>query len=354
VFSVDASAPLSTFVSPTPDDGETIGISNTIINVSLTSASDLSEFKFNWNGTNYTMYNDSLFSMMNFDKQQVISEPSGFFALPAMLGSYSALVTPFCFVLPGAYPFLALCAVGLFYAKSSFSILAALSGVLFFLWFRKRILFWGVGAVLGLFSLVYVIKYDMPNGEFFRRASLWRVVEKEAYQKPLFGHGLGATSRAVFIETTPSHKVHKIGSDQEFKNAILLESKDNPALSNWILENPKASQGQITVEMQKNGKDFQRWFQVHNEFLQAFYELGFVGVFIIGFYCLDIFKRVRDYGLKNLPILALTASFITILITSLGHFPFQVARLSGAFICLLAFLDLMLIDAKKVTDSKWA
>ncbi|MBI2046893.1 LamG domain-containing protein, partial [Candidatus Pacearchaeota archaeon] len=44
------------------------------INITITNASDLSEFKFNWNGTNYTFYNDSLVLMFNFDNVSAIGE----------------------------------------------------------------------------------------------------------------------------------------------------------------------------------------------------------------------------------------------------------------------------------------
>ena len=44
------------------------------INISITNASDLSEFKWNWNGTNYSFYNDSLVLMMNFNNVSAIGE----------------------------------------------------------------------------------------------------------------------------------------------------------------------------------------------------------------------------------------------------------------------------------------
>ncbi|GAI56943.1 unnamed protein product, partial [marine sediment metagenome] len=43
------------------------------INVSIEEA-NLDEVKFNWNGTNYTMYNDSLVLMMNFDNVSALGE----------------------------------------------------------------------------------------------------------------------------------------------------------------------------------------------------------------------------------------------------------------------------------------
>jgi len=63
-----------TFVPPTPANGSGQPYSNVTINVSLNGASDLQSFIWNWNGTNYTMYNDSLVLMMNFDNVGAIGD----------------------------------------------------------------------------------------------------------------------------------------------------------------------------------------------------------------------------------------------------------------------------------------
>ena len=62
------------FVAPTPDNGTTTTNTSIEINVSITNADDLNEVIFNWDGTNYTMYNDSLVLMMNFDNVSALSE----------------------------------------------------------------------------------------------------------------------------------------------------------------------------------------------------------------------------------------------------------------------------------------
>jgi len=64
------------FVDPTPASGTSTTNTSFVINISLTNASGLNEFKWNWNGTNYTIYNDSLVLMMNFDNVSVLGENS--------------------------------------------------------------------------------------------------------------------------------------------------------------------------------------------------------------------------------------------------------------------------------------
>ena len=69
----DMTAPQINFTSPTPPNGTTTSNTSIEINVSIIESA-LDEVKFNWNGTNYTMYNDSLVLMMNFDNVSALGE----------------------------------------------------------------------------------------------------------------------------------------------------------------------------------------------------------------------------------------------------------------------------------------
>jgi len=68
--------PLVSFVSPTPLDGNRTANTSVDVNVDITSVPDLNEFKFNWNDTNYSIYDDSLVLMYNFDKVSALDENS--------------------------------------------------------------------------------------------------------------------------------------------------------------------------------------------------------------------------------------------------------------------------------------
>ncbi|MBS3078744.1 LamG domain-containing protein, partial [Candidatus Pacearchaeota archaeon] len=74
-YIVDPSAIINiSFVSPTPDNGSSISGIAVPINVSI-SADNISEVKYNWNGTNYSaIYNDSLILMLNFDNLASLGE----------------------------------------------------------------------------------------------------------------------------------------------------------------------------------------------------------------------------------------------------------------------------------------
>ncbi len=66
----------SSFVSPTPADNANISNNFTEINISITNADNLEQFKFNWNNTNHTFYDNNLLLMSNFDNSLAIGENS--------------------------------------------------------------------------------------------------------------------------------------------------------------------------------------------------------------------------------------------------------------------------------------
>jgi len=74
VWSITTAIPLRiNFISPTPDNGTTQSETNVEINVSIVEE-NLNEVIYNWNGTNYTYYNDSLALIMNFDNLSALGE----------------------------------------------------------------------------------------------------------------------------------------------------------------------------------------------------------------------------------------------------------------------------------------
>jgi len=66
---------LVNFTSPTPANGSSQTETSVEINVSVIEA-NLSSLIYNWNGTNYTIYNDSLVLMYNFDEYTGLNDTS--------------------------------------------------------------------------------------------------------------------------------------------------------------------------------------------------------------------------------------------------------------------------------------
>lgn len=71
----DTTPPNINFIAPTPANQTSTTNTSIPINVSIIE-SDLSEVNFNWNGTNYTIYNDSLVLMFNFENRSELGENS--------------------------------------------------------------------------------------------------------------------------------------------------------------------------------------------------------------------------------------------------------------------------------------
>lgn len=267
------------------------------------------------------------------------TEYPGFFGLPAFLGNYAAAVLPLSFCVSWVlFPF---ALIALFFSKSTFSVFAALLATLFFFWFRKRIVFWVILITGGLVFSLYAIKYDLPSGEFGRRLNVWKIVEKEAFKTQFFGHGIG-TYKDFYIFESRNHFLSTYDQNDVFQ-FIVNEAKafHKDALAQKIIDTKTIDER----ELQKNDMNLHRWDMVHNEFLQAFYETGLLGVLIIGLYIFDIFKRFQAHARKNVYAVGLISSFIAILIVSFGHFPFHLARLAGPFVCIMALLEVALLES---------
>ncbi|MFH1585758.1 MAG: LamG-like jellyroll fold domain-containing protein [archaeon] len=72
-YSVTRVFPLINFTNPTPPNATTTSNTSIEINVSITEE-NLDTVIWNWNGTNFTMFNDSLILMMNFDNVSALGE----------------------------------------------------------------------------------------------------------------------------------------------------------------------------------------------------------------------------------------------------------------------------------------
>ncbi|MEM4246945.1 MAG: LamG-like jellyroll fold domain-containing protein, partial [Candidatus Woesearchaeota archaeon] len=62
------------YTTPTPANNTQSYNRSVQINVSANVESNLSSFKYDWNGTNYSIYNDSLVLMFNFDNRSALGE----------------------------------------------------------------------------------------------------------------------------------------------------------------------------------------------------------------------------------------------------------------------------------------
>jgi len=79
VHVVDSVPPQINFTAPTNSDGVTIGNNSFLVNISIVESS-LKNITYNWNGTNFSYYDDSLVLMYNFDNVSSLGENDSLFA----------------------------------------------------------------------------------------------------------------------------------------------------------------------------------------------------------------------------------------------------------------------------------
>jgi O-antigen ligase len=217
--------------------------------------------------------------------EQIDNMTVGFMRLKVHLGVLSAILGPVIVFMAPAFA-LALLPL-LWYGQSSVAVMAlALAfGVWAFLNLPRK-WFIALSAVLLGLGLCYVIFYDMPGGQFTERFKVW--------------HG-----------------------------TISVALKTNPWIGNGI-----GSFSKFNFQTLQTGHENLSWSWCHNEFVQAFFEFGLIGLGIIGYFFTSQAKRfTRHMRDPTLQILAI--SCLSILCVSFFHFPFHLARF--AHLCIFFF-----------------
>jgi len=98
----DTYAPTFTYGSLTPADNLAQSQTNVEINISI-EETNLEEIKYNWNGTNYTFYNDSLVLMYNFDNFSSLGENDTYSVDISSSGNNGTAVNEALFSISGKY-----------------------------------------------------------------------------------------------------------------------------------------------------------------------------------------------------------------------------------------------------------
>jgi hypothetical protein len=76
-FGVETVLPQIEFVSPTPPNATVTSNTSAVVNVSIYDE-NLNEVKWNWNGTEYVVFNDSVKLLLNFNNNSLIGENSSY------------------------------------------------------------------------------------------------------------------------------------------------------------------------------------------------------------------------------------------------------------------------------------
>ena len=223
----------------------------------------------------------------------------GFMGNKAVLGIYLALCLPlFRVYFKWFIPFVI---IGLFISRSSIAIISGLGGLVCFEIFTalcikkfKRVIWVGLICLILLGIFFYFIDYFG-----WERIGIWKqMLIQTANWRCSIGQGMGKFQR------------------------LLLKDKTGTM-----------------------------WDNPHNEFLQVYFELGLVGLFLITGYLVNLTKRfIKNF--KNEITIVLFSGIVVLLINSLGMFPMQLASTAFLGITYFALLEILLCQPQPVVLSK--
>lgn len=207
----------------------------------------------------------------------------GLMKLKVHLGILAAILFPLVVYF---VPVFSICVIPLFYfGVSSVAVMSAVISSLIMAWlFLKKRLAALITILVLLSGVAFVVLYDMPGGQFGERFKVWGATASVTLKtNPVIGSGIGA-----------------------FKNLNI-------------------------VTKQKNG-EFIPWSWAHNEFIQAFYEIGILGLAIVVGFLVKRYQEFETFYYDSV-LKVLFCVCLSIVIISIFHFPFHLAR----FAHLIAF-----------------
>ena len=271
----------------------------------------------------------------------------GFFAIKCAMGMYFAFCMPIIASIKWWIPLIFFFPIGL--SVSSGAMLAAIVSYLFYLWhipnfkrttfkminlkfsmplkeiariyLKKRWQFFSLLLLLFLGGSFFILKIDSPMGMYKTRPPMWKVVLKETLRHPVLGYGLNSIREGNirFIKRCDSNKTL-------------------PA---------KRIEGNKFAIPEKCDK-FDWWDNVHNEYLQLFYEFGVFGLICVVMILIYIIKRFinipKPYSEE---LIGCIGYFIALMCASIVQFPLHLARLAHLLPVMLAFFVILTEQNKK-------
>ncbi len=243
---------------------------------------------------------------INVGKHTRIDTNSIFFHKGAM-GMYFAqslpLITSFSWV--GA-----LLLLPLRLSECSSALFGGIVGLQFFLWFRKRIMFWVLLIPLLAGGIFYTLNQEAYYGVKIR-IPLWKLVLTDISRRPL-GRGLDSFANPPKVGQWRYYS--KIKSGDSFR---VIKGKDKK----WYPED-KLNRDDVNHLTYAD--------HPHNEYLWLGYEVGIQGLIIFGFIVYFLWKRFMRSDKNRFAVVSM-ASILTIGIICLTQFVFHLARLGHMF-----------------------
>jgi hypothetical protein len=263
-----------------------------------------------------------LFQHFDFDMRgQYILNDGGvpecaFFGIKSSMGMYMATIIPVISIY-SIFGFLFLPFVALSY--SSGAVLASIVSTMVYFWYRLRKMFW-ISLIPIIIGGLFFIKYmDNPTGMQKTRIPMWGMVFQDSTKK-FAGYGLDSFRDP---KNSLSTKYFKHWNSNKTVRAYKI-IEDNKFLGWNIAEEPPE---EIKKRIATGKNPLDEWDHPHNEFLWVFYELGYLGVALLGIVVFFVCQRFRQ-SYKDRMTVALFSSLVCYFIFSTTQFPLHLARLA--------------------------
>lgn len=264
----------------------------------------------------------------------------GFMGLKAIMGMFFAMALPF---MAYKYPKLALgLFIPLYVSECSSAMVAGIIAYLWQIFFISKKWFSILLVVLCIGGAVYTI-HDSHAGMFTDRFNMWKVALRDAALKPVLGWGpdsfrcITPDKQFMYWKNVRTNQTGKIDVKDtiEFDNTGKYDIKKYPFMNEKDIVYTKID-GRIYSKA-----NLDPWDNPHNEYVQLFYEFGIVGVIIFGFLVWDMTQR---FNFMDWNIIAIVGFFISVLVMSIGQFPFHLTRVG-------IYIPIFLGCYYKLTDS---
>ncbi|MEN6414376.1 MAG: O-antigen ligase family protein [Veillonellales bacterium] len=254
-------------------------------------------------------------------KDQGITPHSSFFALEAVMGGYFAIVIPLLITFSWT-AFLLF--IPLIFSWSTGAYIGATVATFFYLWYKRRILFWWL--LIPTISAVvsFIVFIDNPMGMQGTRVAMWKIVTQDSFRKPLTGHGLD------------SFRVPKMKGDGRYLKPVMNNKAVKAILTDEGLFIKGAPSREMVEKFKLDGKIFDFWDHPHNEVLWLFYETGIMGLILLGIFLYHLWQRFIKSKMSKETVASM-ASIVALFIFMQTQFPFHLARIAHIAPLLLAF-----------------
>lgn len=257
---------------------------------------------------------DPIFTNLNSSKMNF--DPVGVMGIKAVSGVLSAITIPIALFFS---PWLVIPIIpALIISDCSSAVAATVVSILFLAWQQSRKIFTYMLIPIAMAGALYFVN-DAKMNMMTDRVNMWKLSLRDAFVHPITGVGLDS------FRNIGQPKPYLYFKNNVDNSAIaLVYNKDNQV---WVPRDggdfAKNKDGKLWVDP---------WDNPHNEFVGLFYEFGIVGLLIMGALFLDITKRLK----RDPIIMTIFAVFLVYLVSSIGQFPFHLARTAHLSVILLA------------------